>query len=318
MAEYVTGLREIGAGYLGKEPHEYVTDVLRGIIRLSGQELGFEGCLTSRPFTSRTYVEERPGAMLPGRSHAAGAERARCDLADGLAVLAGFGYRHVSGGPAVLPADVGPGRTALIGPVRVDDRWCPTADRIITGAAWRYLVVEKLAGHGLICFDVLSGGYIGPPRPRLAIDDAEVTLVEAPAHPPDVTAVAQGCLSAGLAWRATESDITDRNGAGLSRCLESPARLLAGGSGHRLGLALQGYALQAWRWSALLGWAEASGMNSLALADALHDSVLECRAAHKAVMGGNAAVLEERLRRLAALADAITDLSLRMASTERS
>jgi len=316
MVEHLTGLREIGTGYLGKEPHEYVVDVLRCVVRLGGPELGFEGCLTSRPFTSRTFVADRLGAMLPGRSDAAGAERVRCDLADGLSMLDRFGYRHTVGVFPVRPTDLRPGRAVVIGPVRVDDRWCPASDRMMSGAAWRHLVVEQLAGHGLICFDVVFGGYAGPPQPQLVADGIEITLVDAPPRPLDAAAVARRCLRVGTAWRASEADTGDRNGAGLTRCAESATALLAGGSARRLRLALQGHALQAWRWSALLGHAGAPDTDSLALADLLRDSVLACRAAHKAVTVQDVTALEDQLRQLATLAEAITELSARLATRE--
>jgi hypothetical protein len=316
MVVPLTGLREIGTGYLGKEPHEYVVDVLRCVVRLGGPELGFEGCLTSRPFTSRTFVENRLGAMLPGRSDAAGAERIRCDLADGLAMLDGFGYRHTVDALQPRPADLGPGRAVVIGPVRVDDRWCPAADRIMSDGAWRHLIVERFAENGLICFDVLSGGYTVLSRAQLIAEGAEVTLVDAPKRPPAAVAVALRCLHVGAAWRTDEADTGDRNGVGLIRCAESATALLTGGSARRLRLALQGHALQAWRWSALMGHAGTQDMDSLALADVLRGSVLACRSAHQAVTIQDAARLEDQLRQLAALAEAITDLSARLASQE--
>lgn len=283
---------------------------------MTGAEWGFEGCLTSRPFTSRTFVADRLGAMLPGRSDATAAERVRRDLADGLSILKAFGFCHETRLPPVRSGDFHAGRAILIGPVRVDDRWCPPTDHVVSGAAWRYLLVEHLARHGLICFDVVFGGYTGIPQSQLDLSGTELVFVDPPPQSPDAVAVAQQCLCSGSRWRADEADCSDRNGAGLIRCAEMAPALLVGGSARRLRLSLQTYALQTWRWSCLLGYARAADMDSLALADILDDSTHACRRAHKAVRERNDMELRKQLRQLATLADAITDLSARRTSRE--
>jgi hypothetical protein len=283
---------------------------------MTGPEWGFEGCLTSRPFTSRTFVADRLGAILPGRSDAAAAERVRRDLADGLSTLKAFGFCHETRLPPVRSGDFQAGRVILIGPVRVDDRWCPSADHLVSGAAWRYLLVEHLARHGLICFDVVFGGYTGIPQSQLSLSGAEVVFVDPPPQSPDTVAVAQQCLYSGAVWRADEADCFDRNGAGLMRCAEMASALLVGGSARRLRLSLQTYALQTWRWSCLLGHARAADMDSLALADMLSDSTHVCRRAYKAVRERNDMELKKQLRQLATHADAITELSARRTTGE--
>lgn len=305
-------LRELGTGYAGKEPYEDAADIIRFLVRLTGDELGFENCLTTRPFTSRTFISERLGSMLPGSGCALGADRARADLADGLGLLHEAGWRA---DPVCLPSGLPEpgGRHAVIaGPLRADDRWCPVADRMLSGAAWRYVVVERLLGEDAICFDPLYGGHTCIPARQLASDGAAAILVTAPGRWPDTVAMARRCHTAGIAARAAAAG-SDRDAAGLLRCAEMADRLSAGSPARRLFLSLQNQALQAFRWSCLLGYLATSDIDTLALADVLREFVVTCRGALAATAARDAGWIERCLRQLAAWARAADELSARLA-----
>jgi hypothetical protein len=304
-------LRELGTSYVGKEPHEYIVDIIRLLVRLAGDEFLFEGCLTTRPFTSRTYVRERPGSMLPGRGNAVGADRVRTDLADALAVLGqvGWHYEPVGLSPGLFDAD---DRQALVvGPLRAEDRWCPIPDRLLCAEAWRYVTMERWLDTGAICFDPLFGGYTCISAEQLTSDGVVAIQVTAPRRWPDVMAAAERCHLAGVASRARSAS-TDRDSAGLAKCADAAGELATGSSARRLRSSLQNQALQALRWSCLLGHLRTGDINVLALADVLREFLVTCRAAHNATAIHDADQLKCLLGRLAAWAEATDELSARL------
>jgi hypothetical protein len=310
------GLREIGTGYVGKEPAEYVVDVARMLVRLTGRELLFEGCLTSRPFTCRTFIKERPGAMAPGRGDATGADRVRLDLADALGILRASGWDCAA--LPFLPGSIDPGhgQAVVAGPLRVEGRWCPVPDRLLSGEAWRYVVVERWSGPDAICLDPLFGGYTSISARQLGSDGADIILVTAPRKPPDASAIAGRCHRAGVTARAQASSETPgRDAAGLVTCADLASEMSARSAAHRLRLSLQNLALQALRWSCLLGHLESRDISMLTLADVLRESFVACRGAHHAVMVRDTGQLERLLRRLALSAEVIDELSARIAES---
>ena len=327
MSSQTSVLRELGTSYAGKEPHEYTADIIRFLVRLAGNEFGFENCLTTRPFTSRTYVGECPGLMLPGRGDAIGADRVRSDLADALSLLREAGWRddHVrlpaalSGSGGLALSGSGDRRAVIAGPLRADDRWCPVADRMLSGAAWRYVVAERLIGDDVLCFDPLYGGYTCVPARQLAADGVDAVRVTAPRVPPDAVTMARRCHAAGVAARTRPASAAagaaagaGRDAAGLLRCAEMAGLLSAGSPARRLFLSLQNQALQAFRWSCLLGYLDTGDIDALALADVLRDFVVTCRGALTATALRDAGQLERCLRQLAAWAQAADELSARL------
>lgn len=326
MADGLSGTREIGTGYVGKEPGEYLVDVVRLLVRAGSRsctrvvcsapavELGFEACLTTRPFTLRIGRGERTGALLPGRGDARGADRVRLDLADALAVLhdAGARYRIDNLGSAVISPH-GSASTVLVGPVRVDDRWCPIADRLVTGEAWTYLVAYAKQDEYLVCFDPVAGGFTAVPSTQLAAYGSAL-IVEPPAHPLDRGAIGRRCLHAGLRARveaARAPDRAERDGAGWAVLAKDAEQLVSGEAARRLRVSLAAHALGSLRWAGLLGAVGGADVGTLALADLLRDTTLGCQAAHQSILDRDEAVLGDRLRYLASTADAITELCSR-------
>jgi hypothetical protein len=310
-----TGLRVIGTGYLGKEPFEHTADVLCGVLRASGVEIGFGSCLTSRPFTARTFVAERPGAMLPGRHAANARDRAAGDLVDGLAALASVGF----GTAVACPADV-LGRPAgcpvlVVGPLRVPDRWAPAADRLVQDEVWRHLIVDGLAGDRVICLDPIAGGYTALARADLDGPGVTAHVVTAPQAPVDVAALARHCFSRGAAWRAGSSgdDLDER---GLATAVAQIGLLTSGGAPRRARLSLAAYGLHALRAGALLGACGPLRIGQLALADLLTEVVTQCRAAQAALRAPDADALASVLRRLAGTVEAASELYRREAAGE--
>lgn len=308
-------LRELGTGYAGKEPHEYTADIIRFLVRLAGDEFGFENCLTTRPFTSRTYVGERLGSMLPGRGDALGTDRARVDIADALGLLREAGWRADAVPWPLAPSGADDRHAVIAGPLQADDRLCPVDDRLLFGVAWRYVVVERLLGDDAICFDPLYGGYTCVPARRLAADGVAAVRVTAPRGRPDAVAVARRCHAAGVTARTRPvppAAGADRDAAGLLRCAEMAGRLSAGSPARRLCLSLRNQALQAFRWSCLLGYLDTGDIDALELADVLREFVVTCRAAITATAVRDAGRLERCLRQLAAWAQAADELSARL------
>jgi hypothetical protein len=304
------GLREIGTGYHGKEPGEYIVDTVRALVRLgTGDELGWESCLTTRPFTGRTFLPHRLGSAVFGRGEATGAERSRLDLADALAVLAEFSWRSE---PVDAPGcgDPADGQVVVAGPLPAEDRWCPVADRLLHGEAWRHVVVLHRSGKEVLCLDPLAGGLTAFPAAEIAAVPAVRVL--APPVPPDLAALAGYCLRAGTAARTAAVGAAGRDTAGHTACADAAHRITAGGAAQRLRLSLQAQAVHALRWACLLGALPQRGDDELALADVLRDVLLGCRAAHEAATTGDAELLANRLLALASSARAIDELCARL------
>lgn len=306
-----TGLRVIGTGYHGKEPLEQTADVLRAVNRLRGEELGYEACLTSRPFTARTLVAERLGAVLPGRGNLPGADRAQLDLADGLAALGTAGFSVERLPPGRLPATTA-GRVLIVGPLRVPARWLPGVDQLVLGELWRHLVVEEVAGQDAICLDPVYGGYTSIPLEHLS---TESLLVEAGSG--GVDGLPRACLLAGAEWRRAGLAAEDRDAPGLLLLAQRSTELLLGSCARRLRLSLANQALQALRWGSLLGWCGPLSTTELALADVFQDTGAESRSAHRAILDKDPTALAASLRTLARLAEATTELSGRLLDGSR-
>jgi hypothetical protein len=280
MAARSFGLREIGTGYFGKEPSEHIADTLRSLVLLNGAELGFEVCLTSRPFTAQTFVAGSPGAMFPGRANVTGENRAQLDLLDAFRLLSEFGFRFAATELSDGLAAIDDRRMLIAGPLRLDDRWCSFADRISFGEVWRYVSVRSADGHdALICFDPVFGGYT---RLRRAEVSAKCVIAEGPPEAVDRVAVAKRCLRVGFAFRAEDSS-PGRDAEGMLQCRNIAKDLIVGGASHRLKFSLRRQGIYAMRWAGLLGEVGAVGMDCLALADLLRGIQLICRRAHKAV-----------------------------------
>lgn len=311
------GLRRIGTSYVGKEPHEHVTDVLRALTCTTGAEIGFEPCLTSRPFTARTWRPERLGAMTPGRDDAEGSRRAALDLHDALDALCAFGYRVAAVPPGARPPGSDAGGMLIAGPLEVEDRWCPPEDRVAFGGAWRYVVVEAWLGDEALAVDPISGGCTTFPASLLIEDPSRLLAVERPPRPPDAGAIADRCLGRGAAWRAAAARGPDRalrDGAGLRACAEAACELIAPGAAHRLRGALANQALQAFRWAGMLGSVTQPDIDVFALADVLAATASTCRDAASALLARDAGTLERHLRTLADAGDAVTELAERLAA----
>lgn len=311
MAAQMFGLREIGTGYFGKEPSDYIADTLRSLMSMSGTELGFEICLTSRPFTAQTFVAGQPGAMFPGRTSVIGENRAQLDLLDALRLLGEFGFRYRATELSDGLAAIDERHLLIAGPLRLDGRWCPLADRISFGEAWRYVSVHSASGQdALICFDPVFGGYTRLRRTEIS---GKCVLAEAPPRETDRGAVAKRCLRVGSAFRA-EDDGPERNAEGLFECRNIAEDLIVSGASHRLQLSLRRQAIYAMRWAGLLGEIGSLGIDSLALADLLRHTQLISRRAQKALAERDAKELACELDSLAMVASATTELSGRIAS----
>jgi hypothetical protein len=186
---------------------------------------------------------------------------------------------------------------------------------MLFGEAWRYVVVERLLGEDAICFDPLYGGYTCVPARQLASDGAAAVRVTAPREWPDAVMVARRCHAAGLAARirpVSAAAGAGRDAAGLLRSAEMTGRLSTGSPARRLLLSLQNQALQAFRWSCLLGYLGTGDIDVLALADVLREFVVTCRVAITATAVRDATRLERCLRQLAARAQAADELSARL------
>ena len=303
-------LRVIATGYQGKEPFEYTTDVLRLIVRTTGAEYGFESCLTSRPFTARTLVAGPPGVIVPGRGRLLGADRAARDMADGLASLAGAGFRVTEFDPAVHRPEPDDLRPVVVGPLPTAARWTPPADRLVAGGAWRHVVVDAWEADDAICLDPVLGGYTSLPLRDLAGPGVTARVVEPPPAPVDVTALARRCLAQGAGWRTEESD-GSRDGRGLTALAADVRGIVSGGAPRRMRLSLANYALHAMRSGALLGACGPPSTGLLALADLLHDVVTDCGAAQRALTDNDG--VAAAMRRLADTAAAVDDLYRREA-----
>jgi hypothetical protein len=302
-----TALRVIGTGYQGKEPFEYTADLLSGVVRASGADIGFGSCLTSRPFTACTFVPERPGAMTPGRPAASGRDRAVGDLSDGLDALAAVGF----GITAVRPADVfdrpAPGALVVVGPLRVPDRWAPAADRLVHGEVWRHVIVDSFAGDQAVCLDPTVGGYTALSRAELNGPDVAAHVVTAPPAPLDVAALAQHCFTRGAAWR-TACTGDNRDERGLAAAAAHVGMLTSGGAPRRARLSFAAYGLHALRAGALLGACGPLPTGQLALADLLTELVAQCREAQAALNPADADTLAAVLRRMAVTAESVSEL----------
>lgn len=307
-------MREIGTGYLGKEPHEYNGDILRALTGLAGGELGFETCLTSRPFTSRTFVPERLGTMEPGREALAGAPRAALDLTDGLDLLQACGYGVQTACGTDAPS-VDLNARLLWGPVAVAPRWCPPEDGLAFGAAWRYILVEAWGQHDVVGMDPVFGGETSVARSESV--DAGLLVVKAPSLPIDRSALAFACLRRGVAWRVATNAADEagiRDAAGLRAAAAAASSLVLAMPAERLRLALWNQGLHALRWGGMLGELVVLDTDTLALADVLTQTGRACERAERALRERDATCLRRRLEEMADLAGAITELSGRIAT----
>lgn len=319
MIETSLGLRQIGTTYAGKEPQEHVADVLRMVMRAGGGELGFEVCLTSRPFTSRTDGGSRPGLFGPGRDDATGAAAAARDLGDALRLLERHGFSVEQTPIPAWSENPEPGQILLAGPLAAPDRWCPPQERILTGEAWRYLALQGRRGERMICVDPLFGGPTALPVETLSASGVEVLRIEPPPKPFDPVAIAADCLRRGVRWRQEArlgGEAALRDGPGLRRCTERSTKLLHGAAAQRLRLSLAIQALLSFRWGGMLGWLRTLDTDALVLADALSETVVEARRATTALLAGDAAELAARLHAMSSLADGVTELSARLTEEE--
>jgi hypothetical protein len=315
MTQQRPARHDIGTAYVGKEPNEYAADALRYLVSMSGAEVGFEACLTSRPFTAQTHVQGQIGAMAPGRLALAGRARAAQDLADGIETLRTCGYTFARGDVAGgrVTSD---GTAVLLGPLRVLARWCPHEDRLGFGGAWRYILVREWGASDVVGTDPVFGGETCVGLEECG--DVDVILAEPPTNTPDVSALARTCLSRGTSWRtdaASDHDKVHRDGAGLRASAEVASRLTSGLAAERTRLALWNYGLHATRWGGMLGALPALDTDTLALADALTAVTRQCEAAECVVRGKQADALGPILETLADLADAVTELSSRIAGS---
>jgi hypothetical protein len=311
-----TGLRVIGTGYLGKEPFEHTVDVLCGVLRATGVEIGFSSCLTSRPFTARTFVAERPGAMMPGRHTATGRDRAIGDLVDGLDTLAAVGFKTTVACPTDvldLPAD-GP-VVVVVGPLRVPGRWAPAADRLIQGEVWRHVILDGLVGDQVVGLDPTAGGYTALSRAELDGPSVTAHVVTAPQTPLDVAALARHCFARGAVWRAASSG-ADLDERGLATAVTQVDLLTSGGAPRRARLSFAAYGLHALRAGALLGACGPLHTGQLALADLLAELVTRCREAQAALRAPDADTLASVLSRMAVTVEAASELYRREAVPE--
>ena len=283
-----TTLREIGTSYVGKEPLEHVVDVLRAVTTLSGRPLGFEACLTSRPFTIGRPIGDLLGAFAFGR-----ADGDAADLEDGLNVLAAQGWRVRSG----VDGDI-----VVLGPVRVPDRLVPIALRLLAPHLSRYLVVDEVVGDELVCMDPVFGGLVAVP----AGGHAAVAL--SPPASFDPAAVAAECLRRGSATRLALAGQADRDEGFLRDLAGSAADLGRGPAGLRFRDALGGLQVHDLRWvSAIAAWGSCRA-GDLALVDALHDQVEVAGDALEAAVADDVTGLGRALDRLADLAQLVTAL----------
>jgi hypothetical protein len=291
-----TALRLIGTGYEGKEPLEHTADVLRAA---TGARLGFEACLTSRPFTARTYVAGRPGAVLAGRPVPEEASRADIDLVDGLDALTAAGFVVDVVDAEARPR---PGSVLLVGPLPTPGRWVPPAELLVAGALVRHVVVDQVQDGTATCLDPAFGGYTAVELYRLA--GLRWWRVQAPAAPVDTLALARHCLRAGMRWRVGAAG-PDHDEAGLALLADG---IRGGTTALRLRVSLAAHALHALRWSALLGHCGPLTTGELALADLLGEVVEHCRVAQHALTTHDPDTAAATVRDLARTATAITEL----------
>lgn len=283
-----TSLREIGTSYVGKEPLEHVVDVLRAVTTRSGWPLGFEACLTSRPFTIGRPTGDLLGAFAFGR-----ADGDAADLEDGLDVLAAQGWTVQAG------AD---GDIVVLGPVGVPDRLVPIALRLVVPHLARYLVVDEVVGDELVCLDPVFGGLVAVPA-----DGHAAVAVSAPASV-DPAAVAAECLRRGSATRLALAGQADRDEAFLRDLAGSAAELGTGPASLRFRYALGGLQVHDLRWvSAIAAWGGCRA-GDLALVDALHYQVGAAGDALAAAVADDVTGLGRALDGLADLAQLVTAL----------
>jgi hypothetical protein len=281
-------LREIGTSYVGKEPLEHVVDVLRVVTTRSGSPLGFEACLTSRPFTIGRPTGDQLGAFAFGRSDGVAA-----DLEDGLDVLATQGWTVRVG----VDGDI-----VVLGPVSVPDRLVPTALRLVAPHVARYLVVDEFLGDELVCMDPVFGGLVVVPV------DCHESVAASPPRLVDPAAVAAECLRRGSAARLRLGGQAERDAAFLWDLAGSAAELCIGPAGLRFRDALAGLQVHNLRWvSAIAAWGGCRA-GDLALVDALHDQVGVAGDTLAAAVAGDVNGISRGLDRLAEFAQLVTKL----------
>ncbi|MFX0575071.1 hypothetical protein [Nocardia nepalensis] len=308
-------LRTIGTGYVGKEPFEYTADVLRNVVRLTGGDLGFETCLTSRPFTAQTYLPLRPGAMAFGRRGSDGPDRVAAELADGLEVLEVSGF-HVETIDRLNPNAQPQRRILVAGPFLMPGRWAPSADRLVFGDVWRHVIVDPDADmrvqHAVICLDPVFGGYTAIEHEAFEQPGVMVLAVVPPDRAIEIPELARRCLRRGAGWRSTEAG-ENRDHRGLEMAAAVAESLSIGGAQRRLRSTLATYALHALRSGALLGYCGPLTFDELALADLLSELVVDCRTT-QAALNGRPEKLATGLHRLATTAETVSELYERIAA----
>ncbi|MFI7003453.1 hypothetical protein [Nocardia sp. NPDC050175] len=308
-------LRSIGTGYIGKEPFEYTADVLRNVVRPTGGDLGFETCLTSRPFTAQTYLPLRPGAMTFGRCGPDGPDRASAELADGLEVLEVSGF-HVDTLDGLNPEAQTQRRILVAGPFLMPGRWAPSADRLVFGDVWRHVIVDSDTNTrvqpAVVCLDPVAGGYTAIEREAFERPGVMILAVVPPDRPIDTTELARRCLRRGADWRSTDAG-ENRDHHGLKTAAAVAESLSIGGAQRRLRSTLAAYALHAFRSGALLGYCGPLTIDELALADLLRELVTDCRTT-QAALNGRPETLAAGLHRLATTAETVSELYERIAA----
>jgi hypothetical protein len=295
--------QEIGTSYQGKEDQDALDDVLRTVLRRAAQRCGFEPCLSGRPFTAVTMHETRPGALTFGRGDLT------ADLGAALALLGELGWTAADRWPADLDTVPEPPATAVVGPVRVGERWALPESRLVDGATGRFLVVRERAGpDALRCFDPMFGGFVTLAGPDLAPPDARVLVLRRGARRARPAALARLAWRRGIEVRHALAG-PDRDGPGLRALAEQPGDLSAGARGFRMRYGLRQMGLRAMQVACLLGHAGDPRPVTFATADLLYACVATCREAMGASLDGADEVVRRQLLTLAGLQDLLTELT---------